>query len=98
MMLGQWSGDWSFKAQRTRYFFTTCPHQAWCRPHPSVDSRIGCVVAELADRMGVDDRACVSGLELGQRNPALVTLWHVTKALDVNLRALVEEGKSSSTR
>ena len=36
--------------------------------------------AELADRMGVD-RAYVSGLELGQRNPTIVTLWHIAKAL-----------------
>jgi transcriptional regulator with XRE-family HTH domain len=32
--------------------------------------------AELAERMGVD-RAYVSGLELGQRNPTIVTLWHL---------------------
>ena len=29
--------------------------------------------AELAERMGID-RAYVSGLELGQRNPTIVTL------------------------
>jgi transcriptional regulator with XRE-family HTH domain len=29
--------------------------------------------------MGVD-RAYVSGLELGQRNPTIVTLWHIAKA------------------
>jgi transcriptional regulator with XRE-family HTH domain len=29
---------------------------------------------EVANRMGVD-RAYVSGLELGQRNPTVVTLW-----------------------
>lgn len=39
--------------------------------------------AELAERMGVD-RAYVSGLELGQRNPTIVTLWYMTKALGVN--------------
>jgi ribosome-binding protein aMBF1 (putative translation factor) len=38
--------------------------------------------AELAERMGVD-RAYVSGLELGQRNPTIVTLWHITRALGV---------------
>jgi transcriptional regulator with XRE-family HTH domain len=36
--------------------------------------------AALAERMGVD-RAYVSGLELGQRNPTIVTLWHIAKAL-----------------
>jgi transcriptional regulator with XRE-family HTH domain len=53
--------------------------------------------AELAERMGVD-RAYVSGLELGQRNPTIVTLWHITKALGANLRTLFEEERSSRTR
>ncbi len=38
--------------------------------------------AELAARMGVD-RAYISGLEQGSRNPTVVTLWHIAKALDV---------------
>jgi transcriptional regulator with XRE-family HTH domain len=41
--------------------------------------------AELAERMGVD-RAYVSGLELGQRNPTIVTLWHIAEALGVKLQ------------
>jgi transcriptional regulator with XRE-family HTH domain len=49
--------------------------------------------AELAERMGVD-RAYVSGLELGRRNPTIVTLWHITKALGVNLRSLVWEERT----
>lgn len=32
--------------------------------------------AALAERMGVD-RAYISGLERGQRNPTVVTLWHI---------------------
>jgi transcriptional regulator with XRE-family HTH domain len=40
--------------------------------------------------MGVD-RAYVSGLELGQRNPTVVTLWHIGKALGVKLRLFFEE-------
>jgi transcriptional regulator with XRE-family HTH domain len=47
--------------------------------------------AALADRLGVD-RSYVSGLELGQRNPTIVTLWHVTQALGVKLRLLFDEG------
>jgi transcriptional regulator with XRE-family HTH domain len=47
--------------------------------------------AGLAARMGVD-RAYVSGLELGQRNPTIVTLWHVAKALGVKPRAFFDEG------
>jgi transcriptional regulator with XRE-family HTH domain len=35
---------------------------------------------EVANRMGVD-RAYVSGLELGQRNPTVVTLWHAVRRL-----------------
>jgi transcriptional regulator with XRE-family HTH domain len=41
--------------------------------------------AKLAERMGVD-RAYVSGLELGERNPTILTLWHTAKALGVKLR------------
>jgi transcriptional regulator with XRE-family HTH domain len=48
--------------------------------------------AELAERMGVD-RAYVSGLELGQRNPTIVTLWHLAKALGVKLRLLFDEDR-----
>jgi transcriptional regulator with XRE-family HTH domain len=53
--------------------------------------------AELAARMGVD-RAYVSGLELGQRNPTIVTLWHTAKALEVKLRAFFDEAKASKAR
>jgi transcriptional regulator with XRE-family HTH domain len=52
----------------------------------------GLTQANLAERMGVD-RAYVSGLELGQRNPTVLTLWHITKALGVRLNALFEEEK-----
>jgi transcriptional regulator with XRE-family HTH domain len=48
--------------------------------------------AELAERMGVD-RAYVSGLELGQRNPTIVTLWHLSKALSVKLQSFFHEKK-----
>ena len=46
--------------------------------------------AKLAERMGVD-RAYISGLELGGRNPTIVTLWHLAKALGVKIRMLFEE-------
>jgi len=42
----------------------------------------GITQAELANRMGVD-RAYVSGLELGQRNPTVLSLWQVAQALGV---------------
>jgi transcriptional regulator with XRE-family HTH domain len=39
------------------------------------------------------DRAYVSGLELGQRNPTIVTLWHMTKALGMTLKTVFDEEK-----
>jgi transcriptional regulator with XRE-family HTH domain len=53
--------------------------------------------AELAARMGVD-RAYVSGLELGQRNPTVVTLWHLAKSLGVKLRSFFEDEKPPRQR
>ena len=52
----------------------------------------GITQAVFAERLGVD-RAYVSGLELGQRNPTIVTLWHVTKALGVQMEALFVSDK-----
>jgi transcriptional regulator with XRE-family HTH domain len=46
--------------------------------------------AGLAERMGVD-RAYLSGLELGERNPTVVTLWHVAQALGVKVGAFFDE-------
>jgi transcriptional regulator with XRE-family HTH domain len=46
--------------------------------------------AELAARMGVD-RSYISGLEQGDRNPTIVTLWHVARALDAKVGALLAE-------
>ena len=46
--------------------------------------------AELSARMGVD-RAYVSGLERGERNPTIITLWHTAKALGVRLQDLTTE-------
>jgi transcriptional regulator with XRE-family HTH domain len=46
--------------------------------------------AELAARMGVD-RSYVSGLEQGNRNPTVVTLWHIAKALRVTMAAFFDE-------
>jgi transcriptional regulator with XRE-family HTH domain len=57
--------------------------------------------AELANRMGVD-RAYVSGLEQGNRNPTVITLWHIAKALNVTMQSFFEErprrGRSASKR
>ena len=52
--------------------------------------KAGLSQASLAERMGVD-RAYVSGLELGQRNPTILSLWHVAEALGVRLQQLFQE-------
>lgn len=41
----------------------------------------------VAVRMGVD-RAYVSSLELGKRNPTAITLWHAALALDIEISNL----------
>ena len=51
---------------------------------------MGLTQAQLAERMGVD-RAYVSGLEQGTRNPTIITLWHVAKALGAKLEELTRE-------
>jgi transcriptional regulator with XRE-family HTH domain len=53
----------------------------------------GITQAALADQMGVD-RAYVSGLELGQRNPTILTLWHIANALEVILKVFFDEEKA----
>jgi transcriptional regulator with XRE-family HTH domain len=61
------------------------------RPH-AVARRVGFLVPHftLALAMGVD-RAYVSGLELGQRNPTVVTLWHAAQALEVEVHLLLRQ-------
>ena len=54
--------------------------------------KAGLSQAALAERMGVD-RAYVSGLELGQRNPTILSLWHVAEALGVKLLHFFQEEK-----
>mgnify|MGYP001117496987 CR=1 FL=1 len=44
----------------------------------------------VAELMGVD-RAYVSALELGKRNPTIITMWQVAEALRVRLVDLVDE-------
>jgi transcriptional regulator with XRE-family HTH domain len=50
----------------------------------------GMTQAELAEGMGVD-RAYVSGLEKGVRNPTIITLWHTAKALGARLQDLTAD-------
>ena len=53
--------------------------------------------AELVERMGVEC-AYVSGLEFGQRNPTVVTLWHAAQALRIKLRSFFDEEKIPRSR
>lgn len=54
----------------------------------------GITQAELADLVGVD-RAYISGLEQGNRNATIVSLWHVAQALEAPIRFLFDEPKKS---
>lgn len=44
----------------------------------------------VAVKMGVD-RAYVSGMERGQQNVTLLTMWHLSEALNVRPAALLDE-------
>lgn len=48
--------------------------------------------AELAVRMGVD-RGYISGIERGQRNPTVITLWHMARAMNVPVKDFFDDGK-----
>lgn len=54
----------------------------------------GITQAELAELVGVD-RAYISGLEQGNRNATIVSLWHVAQALKAPIRSLFDEAKRS---
>lgn len=47
----------------------------------------------VAERMGVD-RAYVSGLELGTRNPTIISLWQTAEALGVELIELLKNSET----
>jgi transcriptional regulator with XRE-family HTH domain len=53
-------------------------------------SSVGLTQAGLAEKMGID-RGYISSLELGGRNPTIITLWHVAQALGVKIGCLFEE-------
>ncbi|MGX1744231.1 helix-turn-helix domain-containing protein [Bosea sp. NPDC055353] len=52
----------------------------------------GLTQAQVAQRLGVD-RAHVSALEMGQRNPTAVSLWEIAQALEATVSDLVAEPK-----
>jgi transcriptional regulator with XRE-family HTH domain len=38
----------------------------------------------------------ISGLELGQRNPTIITLWHAEQALEIEVHLLLKENDAKS--
>lgn len=52
--------------------------------------------ARVAEIMGVD-RAYVSALERGLRNPTAISLWQTAEALQVHITQLFDETAESST-
>ena len=46
--------------------------------------------ARIAEIMGVD-RAYISALERGERNPTAISLWHTAEALGIHIAALFDE-------
>ena len=57
----------------------------------------GLTQAELSNLMGVD-RAYVSGLELGQRNATVLTIWSVAEALGIGVGNFFEEKPRKKAR
>lgn len=55
----------------------------------ALQAQKGAISARGGEPDGVE-RACVSGLELGQRNPTVLTLWHAAQALGVEVHLLLK--------
>lgn len=55
----------------------------------------GLTQAQVASRLGVD-RAHVSSLEQGQRNPTATTLWEIAQALEVKISDLFADNESQA--
>lgn len=47
---------------------------------------------QLAERMGID-RAYISGIERGLRNPTATTIWHLARALGIEPADLLQPPK-----
>jgi transcriptional regulator with XRE-family HTH domain len=56
----------------------------------------GLTQAQVAQRLGVD-RAHVSALEMGQRNPTATSLWQIAQALEITVCDLVDERQLDQT-
>ncbi|MBD0414010.1 helix-turn-helix domain-containing protein [Oryzicola mucosus] len=58
--------------------------------------RLGLTLAELAARSGVS-RSMLSEIERGNANPTYGTLWHLTRALNIDLNSLVSGASEESS-
>ena len=58
---------------------------------------LGMTQAKLAEKLGVD-RAYVSGLETGKRNPTIITLHHVAEALGAKIGSFFDQRARQRTR
>lgn len=52
--------------------------------------------ARVAEIMGVD-RAYISALERGERNPTAISLWHTAEALGVHVATLFDDSVELET-
>lgn len=52
--------------------------------------------ARVAEIMGVD-RAYISALERGERNPTAISLWHTAEALGVHVASLFDDSAKLET-
>lgn len=59
--------------------------------------RRGLTQEQLAELMGLD-RAYISGLEQGRRNPTAVTLWRIAVALEVRPADLLKPSAAPRAR
>jgi transcriptional regulator with XRE-family HTH domain len=53
---------------------------------------VGLSQEELAARMGVE-QYYISGLEVGRRNPIVVTVWNAAEALGIKASKLFDDGR-----
>ena len=59
--------------------------------------RRGLTQEQLAELMGLD-RAYISGLEQGKRNPTAVTLWRIAVALEIRPADLLKPPSTRAAR
>lgn len=64
--------------------------QAFGKNVRALRTEAGMTQEALAASVGVD-QAYISRLEAGEKNPTILTLWHIAQALDTTPAALLKE-------